>query len=227
MGDAEYIAAFHQVVMPIATAFCPELVLISAGFDAARGDPLGGCSLTPYGYATMTAQLCTLAAGRVVLALEGGYNLASIATSAEACARVFLGDAPPLPPIRLAPPAEGALCAIKQTILAQCNFWPCLPRPTVEKKRTHPDGSTPLRRKMSPCYKHFLYSRHFRVPRHKHHGDSKHHHHHHHHHRADSTRQSDAKRARTGAYSFKPRSESEEDDRARGVATQGENGPSV
>lgn len=42
MGDAEYVAAFQQVVMPIAYQFNPELVLISAGFDACVGDPLGG-----------------------------------------------------------------------------------------------------------------------------------------------------------------------------------------
>jgi len=53
-----------QVVMPIATAFAPELVIISAGFDAAEGDPLGGCSLTPAGYSAMTHQLLSLAHGR-------------------------------------------------------------------------------------------------------------------------------------------------------------------
>lgn len=42
MGDAEYIAAFQQVIMPIAYQFNPELVLISAGFDACIGDTLGG-----------------------------------------------------------------------------------------------------------------------------------------------------------------------------------------
>lgn len=42
MGDAEYLAAFLQVVLPVATQFNPQLVLVSAGFDAAVGDPLGG-----------------------------------------------------------------------------------------------------------------------------------------------------------------------------------------
>ena len=42
MGDVEYITAFHQVVLPIAYQFDPELVLVSAGFDACVGDPLGG-----------------------------------------------------------------------------------------------------------------------------------------------------------------------------------------
>lgn len=42
MGDAEYLTAFLQVVLPVATEFNPQLILVSAGFDAAVGDPLGG-----------------------------------------------------------------------------------------------------------------------------------------------------------------------------------------
>ena len=44
MGDAEYLAAFHQVILPIAYQYDPQLVLVAAGFDAAQGDPLGGTS---------------------------------------------------------------------------------------------------------------------------------------------------------------------------------------
>ena len=95
MGDAEYMAAFDAVVMPIARSFNPDLVLVSAGFDAAAGDPLGGCCVSPTGYAHMTAQLRTLAGGRVVVALEGGYNLHSISNSVAAVAAVLLGDPPP------------------------------------------------------------------------------------------------------------------------------------
>lgn len=47
----------------------------SAGFDAADGDPLGGCNVTPRGYAQMTNLLRNLAGGKMVVALEGGYNL--------------------------------------------------------------------------------------------------------------------------------------------------------
>lgn len=95
MGDADYIHAFDEVIMPIAHSFNPELVLVSAGFDAARGDPLGGCDLTPRGYAQMTHRLLSLAKGKVVVALEGGYNLSSISRGMEAVLRVLLGDAPP------------------------------------------------------------------------------------------------------------------------------------
>ena len=57
---------------PIARAFAPDMVIISAGFDAALGDPLGGCCVTPAGYAHMTNELCSLptAKGRVLLVLE-------------------------------------------------------------------------------------------------------------------------------------------------------------
>ena len=48
VGDTEYLAAFHSIIMPIALAFNPQVVLVSAGFDAARGDPLGGCQVSPY-----------------------------------------------------------------------------------------------------------------------------------------------------------------------------------
>ncbi|KAF7296147.1 Histone deacetylase clr3 [Mycena kentingensis (nom. inval.)] len=98
MGDAEYIHAFQKVVMPIAMEFAPDLVIISAGFDAARGDQLGECDVTPEGYAHMTYMLAGLANGRLVVALEGGYNLKSISDSAVAVTRVLLGEAPPALP---------------------------------------------------------------------------------------------------------------------------------
>jgi hypothetical protein len=92
--------------MPIAHCYAPDLVLVSAGFDAARSDPLGGCDVTPAGYAHMTSRLLTLARGRVVVALEGGYNLRAISTSADAVLRVLLG-APP-PPLFEPPPRTHA-----------------------------------------------------------------------------------------------------------------------
>lgn len=101
MGDAEYALAFDDVIMPVAHAYVPDLVLMSAGFDAARGDPLGGCDLTPAGYAYMTSRLMSLAGGRMVVALEGGYNLTSISRGMEAVCRVLLGQAPP--PLQLQP----------------------------------------------------------------------------------------------------------------------------
>jgi acetoin utilization deacetylase AcuC-like enzyme len=113
MGDAEYTAAFDRVLLPAARAFSPDLVLVSAGFDAADGDPLGSMRLSPAGYARLTARLKTLARGRVVLALEGGYELEAIARSATACLRVLLGDeAPPEAPGAPLPLATKILDAV-------------------------------------------------------------------------------------------------------------------
>lgn len=95
MGDIEYATAFDEIIMPIAYAYNPELVLVSCGFDAARGDPLGGCDLTSHGYAYMTHRLLSLAQGKVVVVLEGGYNLQSISRGMEAVLRTLLGQSPP------------------------------------------------------------------------------------------------------------------------------------
>lgn len=75
MGDAEYLAAFRTIVMPIARQFDPEIVLVACGFDGASGHPppLGGYQISAACFGAMTQQLMTLAGGRVVLALEGGY----------------------------------------------------------------------------------------------------------------------------------------------------------
>nr|XP_044996311.1 histone deacetylase 6 isoform X2 [Jaculus jaculus] len=105
IGDADYLTAWHRLVLPIAYEFNPELVLVSAGFDAAQGDPLGGCQVTPEGYAHLTHLLMGLANGRIILILEGGYNLASISESMAACTHSLLGDPPPLlPSLRLPQP---------------------------------------------------------------------------------------------------------------------------
>merc|ERR1719375_2930558 len=68
-GDAELLAAFTRVLLPIAADFQPDLVLVSAGFDAAEGDPLGGCRVSPAGFHELTRRLMRLARGRVVLVL--------------------------------------------------------------------------------------------------------------------------------------------------------------
>ncbi|KAI3912466.1 hypothetical protein MKW92_019917, partial [Papaver armeniacum] len=63
--------------------FSPELTIVSAGFDAARGDPLGLCDVTPRCYAEMTSMLASIC-GKLLVILEGGYNLRSISASAKA-----------------------------------------------------------------------------------------------------------------------------------------------
>uniref|UniRef100_A0A1B6LQS3 UBP-type domain-containing protein n=1 Tax=Graphocephala atropunctata TaxID=36148 RepID=A0A1B6LQS3_9HEMI len=125
MGNTEYAAAFHQVVLPIAYQFAPELVLVSAGFDAAVGDPLGGCKVSPEAYGLMTSWLAPLAMGRVILCLEGGYNLTSISYAMTECTKTLLGD--PLPPVDLHLPIKQTAAAdIKAVLIAQAKHWPAL-----------------------------------------------------------------------------------------------------
>uniref|UniRef100_A0A480WJS4 Histone deacetylase n=1 Tax=Sus scrofa TaxID=9823 RepID=A0A480WJS4_PIG len=94
MGDPEYLAAFRTVVMPIAREFSPDLVLVSAGFDAAEGHPppLGGYHVSAKCFGYMTQQLMSLAGGAVVLALEGGHDLTAICDASEACVAALLGN---------------------------------------------------------------------------------------------------------------------------------------
>ncbi|KAK3709595.1 Histone deacetylase hda1 [Vermiconidia calcicola] len=124
MGDADYVYAFQQVVMPIAIEFDPDLVIVAAGFDAAKGDMLGGCMVTPAGYAHMTHMLMSLAQGRVAVCLEGGYNLDSIARSATAVARTLMGE----PPERLQElhPSITAVDDVKLVVRQQSRFWSSL-----------------------------------------------------------------------------------------------------
>eukprot|EP00004_Rigifila_ramosa_P002099 TRINITY_DN12174_c0_g1_i1.p1 TRINITY_DN12174_c0_g1~~TRINITY_DN12174_c0_g1_i1.p1 ORF type:complete len:666 (-),score=169.43 TRINITY_DN12174_c0_g1_i1:46-1752(-) len=91
MGDNEYAYAFQRIVMPVLRQYNPHTLIVSAGFDAARGDPLGGMDLTAVGYRYMTAQLRRVCP-RVSIVLEGGYNLKSISLAAEGCVRVLLGE---------------------------------------------------------------------------------------------------------------------------------------
>ena len=124
MGDAEYLAAFDRVWMPIATAFVPDLVLVSCGFDAAAGDLLGGMKVSAAGFAAMTERVLSLANGKVVLALEGGYNLDAIAAAASACTRVLLGEAPARPD--MGPPSPVAETVIREVVDIHRAFWPGL-----------------------------------------------------------------------------------------------------
>ncbi|KAI9104821.1 hypothetical protein DFS34DRAFT_691050 [Phlyctochytrium arcticum] len=94
IDDADYLYAFQHIVMPIAREFSPEIVLISAGFDAAKGDPLGMCQVSPAGFAQMTHMLKSVAGGKLVVCLEGGYNLEATAVSIAAVTEVLLGKAP-------------------------------------------------------------------------------------------------------------------------------------
>ena len=100
MDDHDYALAFESVILPIAHAFAPQFVLVSAGFDGAAGDPVGsaagdsgGFRLTERIFAWMTQQLSSSlpsTQGRIVLALEGGYNEATLGALACACIEALI-----------------------------------------------------------------------------------------------------------------------------------------
>ncbi|XP_056418723.1 histone deacetylase 7 isoform X2 [Hyla sarda] len=127
MGDAEYLAAFRTVVMPIAHEFSPDVVLVSAGFDAAEGHPapLGGYKVTAKCFGHMTRQLMSLAGGRVVLALEGGHDLTSICDASEACVSALLGnEIDPIPEETLRQrPNQNAVRSLETVIQVQSKYW--------------------------------------------------------------------------------------------------------
>jgi acetoin utilization deacetylase AcuC-like enzyme len=76
-GDAEYLKAFESRVAPAVERFAPDLVLVSAGFDAHEEDPLAAMLVTEDGFREL-AHRCTALAPRVAAVLEGGYNLATL-----------------------------------------------------------------------------------------------------------------------------------------------------
>ncbi|XP_062169816.1 histone deacetylase 5 [Alnus glutinosa] len=123
-GDADYLAVWDHILLPVAKEFNPDLVIISAGFDAAVGDPLGGCCVTPYGYSVMLKKLMKFAQGKIVLALEGGYNLDSIANSVLACVEVLLGT--PISGSSEAYPFESSWRVIQAVRQELSVFWPTL-----------------------------------------------------------------------------------------------------
>lgn len=115
-GDEEYEQVFDRVIVPILNQFAPDVVIVSAGFDCARGDPLGGMDVTPNGFAKLTKKMMNIRTnnhrtqqpdnqsgdqtiGRpsdhfapVMMVLEGGYNVPVVAESISNCVSVLLGD---------------------------------------------------------------------------------------------------------------------------------------
>jgi acetoin utilization deacetylase AcuC-like enzyme len=99
LGDADYLALFDQVLTPIADRYAPDLVLVSAGFDAHVDDPLGGMAITSAGFGALCGRVRAIAdrhaGGKLILALEGGYDLDALRSSAAACLAVLAGAEPP------------------------------------------------------------------------------------------------------------------------------------
>ena len=95
-GDEEYLRAFNEVLVPVARRFQPQLILVSAGFDAHWADHLAMMRVSVKGFAQMAMILKELASelcqGRLVFTLEGGYNLRVVTSSIKAVFDVLLGN---------------------------------------------------------------------------------------------------------------------------------------
>jgi acetoin utilization deacetylase AcuC-like enzyme len=93
--DADYGAVFHDLLLPVGRAFAPDLIVVSAGFDAHARDPLAEMVVSERGFAAMASALAELAdgvcGGKLVLLLEGGYDLGALAGSVRATLEVLTG----------------------------------------------------------------------------------------------------------------------------------------
>ncbi|XP_068132461.1 polyamine deacetylase HDAC10 isoform X2 [Hyperolius riggenbachi] len=125
MTNADYIAAFFHVLLPMAFEFNPELVLVSAGYDSSIGDPEGHMRATPECFSHLTHLLKHLSAGKLCLALEGGYHLRSLGESVSMTVRTLLGD----PVTKLTgemKPWLSALESIQNARHVHAPYWKCL-----------------------------------------------------------------------------------------------------
>jgi acetoin utilization deacetylase AcuC-like enzyme len=126
-GDGEYARVYRHIVEPIGRSFDPQLVLLSAGFDGHRGDPLAGMALTAAGYAELMDVCLGLAEGsghrRAVVALEGGYLLPALSQVGAVVVRALLGErAQPVPPAS-SPSLDSLVDGYRRALKP---FWPSL-----------------------------------------------------------------------------------------------------
>jgi len=139
MGDHEYLTITKQILAPIAREFQPDMLLISAGFDCAQGDPLGGMEVSSDGFGHITRALMQAVPqhGRVVMALEGGYNVRAVSEGVVSCVRALLGD--DLQPLedpfaflgkreiaKLQQKRELFLRDMDQVVREQRKYWKCM-----------------------------------------------------------------------------------------------------
>lgn len=133
-GDREYAAVFHMIVGPLFEAYKPELVLVSAGFDAHYRDPLGAMQVSEDGYEQLTqilmhltAELCS---SRLILTLEGGYDLTALGQSVGRIVNCLASYDPDNSTVPLEPAWESlepaALRCIRDVLNTHRGKWPNL-----------------------------------------------------------------------------------------------------
>jgi acetoin utilization deacetylase AcuC-like enzyme len=123
-GDGAVRQIFDSLVSPLAAAFKPQLILVSAGYDAQAGDPLGGLRFSQGAYQWMAARLASLAdelgAAGPLCFLEGGYRPDLLAASIVATLRGLEGDAPGFEP----PVTADERADVRETLEELKPFWP-------------------------------------------------------------------------------------------------------
>ncbi len=126
-GDDVFVSHLEHVVAPLARAYAPDLLLVSAGYDAHADDPLAGCVVTDAGYVAMAASVRAVADGLGIplgIVLEGGYDLAALARCVVATLEVVgAADPPPAPAVALHPLTGRA----REHLAA--GHWPALAAP--------------------------------------------------------------------------------------------------
>jgi len=125
--DGDYDEVFKALVIPVIDQFRPELLLISAGYDAHERDSLARMRLSTAGYTALTKSLCDAADrhchGRVVAVTEGGYDLTALKACLESTIAVLDGASVPLPSEPPRPATQRSRMAIAQVRSAQSMYW--------------------------------------------------------------------------------------------------------
>jgi acetoin utilization deacetylase AcuC-like enzyme len=125
--DEDYRIAFDAVVGPVMRQFKPDLVIVSAGFDAHERDPLGGMRLTTPAFAAMTGELRAGAeeccAGRMVLVTEGGYDLQAFGASLDAAAASLVAPPAPAQWPAAGPPSDRGRVSVAAATRALSPLW--------------------------------------------------------------------------------------------------------
>lgn len=110
-GDEEYLRVFQEILVPVARRFQPQLIMVSAGYDPHWADQIALMEVTVIGFARMAEILQHLAQelcqGRLLFALEGGYNTKALAWAVKATLEVLLGKSPEPDPLGKAPRSKG------------------------------------------------------------------------------------------------------------------------
>jgi len=125
-GDDDFLFIYRKILSPIAAAFKPEFILVSAGFDIFAGDPLGGMEVSVPGFGALTAELMDLAhlaaKDRLLLALEGGYNLFGLRDGVRSVLLALSGQKPETPgKLSISSSLERELAPV---LKVQKAFWP-------------------------------------------------------------------------------------------------------